>query len=281
MKKNSNVPVSNEQVITDKDLTRMSVNTGALGCEFSWNYPRQMHISFALMIEPLLRKIYKNDRGGYTKALQRHLEFFNITPQLQPFVGGIVASMEEKVAKKEISGKNVSAIKSALMGPLSGIGDSIFLGCIRIIALAVGLSLAQQGSLLGPILYFLIYNIPAFLCRIFGAKLGYSVGIDYLSEAEKNGTMDKIMQAASILGIMIIGGMTPSMFWAGLTVSIGMGESATQLQDILNGIMPGILALGFTFLFYWLLGKKINPNLLVILTLLFGILCALLGIMGA
>ena len=112
--------------------------------------------------------------------------------------------MEERVAKGEIDGSAVDSVKSALMGPLSGIGDSIFLGCIRVIAVAVGVSLAKQGNILGPILYFLIYNIPAFALRILGAIKGYEWGFQFLAKAEKSGLMDKIMYAAGIVGIMVI-----------------------------------------------------------------------------
>ena len=133
---------SNEKMFTKKDMTKMAVNAGALGMEYSWNYPRQMHLAFCMMIEKCLRKIYKDDPEGYAAALTRHVAFFNVTPQLAPFVGGIAVSMEEKVATGELEGAAVDSVKAALMGPLSGIGDSIFLGCIRVIAVAVGASLA-------------------------------------------------------------------------------------------------------------------------------------------
>lgn len=242
---------------------------------------RQMNVAFCLMLQPLLKKIYKNDPEGYNKALSRNLEFFNITPQLAPFVGGIVLSMEERVEKKEISGDNITNVKAALMGPLSGVGDSIFLGCIRVIAVGVGLTFAMEGNILGPILYFLIYNIPAFLVRVFGARLGYNLGFNYLEKAEKDGTMNMLMEAAGILGIMVIGSMTGSMFWASLSLPIGTGESATTLQEILDGIMPGMVALGVTGFYYWALGKKLSATKLIIITMIFGILMAALGVMSA
>lgn len=141
--------------ITKKDLNRMAVNQGSLGMEFSWNYERQMHIAFVMMMNPILKKIYKDDHDGYVDALVRHVEFFNITPQLAPFVGGVVASMEEMKARGEVDGEAISSIKTALMGPLSGIGDSIFIGCIRIIALGIGLSFALNGNIIGPFIIFL------------------------------------------------------------------------------------------------------------------------------
>ena len=173
----------NERLITRKDMIKMSCSAGALGMEYSWNYPRQMHLAFCMMINNCLKKIYKDDPEGYAAALTRHVGFFNVTPQFAPFVGGVAVSMEERVAKGEIDGSAVDSVKSALMGPLSGIGDSIFLGCIRVIAVAVGVSLAKQGNILGPILYFLIYNIPAFALRILGAIKGYEWGFQFLAKA--------------------------------------------------------------------------------------------------
>ena len=40
---------------------------------------------------------------------------------------------------------------------------------------------------MGPIAYFLIYNIPAFLVRFIGAVKGYELGFSFLANAEKSG----------------------------------------------------------------------------------------------
>ncbi len=264
--------------VTKRDLDRMAVNQGALGMEFSWNYERQMHIAFTMMMNPILKRIYANDPEGYKDALNRHVEFFNITPQLAPFVGGVVASMEEMKARGEVDGEAISGIKTALMGPLSGIGDSIFIGCIRIIALGVGLSLALQGNIMGPIVYFLIYNIPAFLVRIMGARFGYTLGFSYLTKMKESGMMDKVLLAAGILGIMVIGAMCKDMVYTGIALSIGSGDTATMLQDVLDGIMPGLIGLGVTWLYYWLLSKKVNPLILIVGTMVVGIVGKAIGL---
>ena len=39
--------------ITKKDITNLAFNQGSLGMEFSWNYERQMHIAFAMMMNPM------------------------------------------------------------------------------------------------------------------------------------------------------------------------------------------------------------------------------------
>ena len=66
--------------------------------------------------------------------------------------------MEEEYAEKPdtFDPKMITSVKTALMGPLSGVGDSLFQGTVRIIAMSIGISLAQQGSILGPILAMLI-----------------------------------------------------------------------------------------------------------------------------
>ena len=271
---------SNEKMFTKKDMTKMAVNAGALGMEYSWNYPRQMHLAFCMMIEKCLRKIYKDDPEGYAAALTRHVAFFNVTPQLAPFVGGIAVSMEEKVATGELEGAAVESVKAALMGPLAGSGDSIFLGCIRVIAVAVGASFAATRNILGPILYFLIYNIPAFLVRIFGARLGYDLGFSFLTNAQKSGLMDKIMYAAGIVGTMVIGAMSSNMFWATLPTKIGSGDSATTLQKILDGIMPGMLGIAALGIYYWLLKKKVNPMILIVGSMILGIAGAFFGFLA-
>ena len=267
-------------LVTRKDLRKMAVNTGALGMEYSWNYPRQMNVAFCLMIEPILRKIYRNDPDGYAKALTRHMAFFNITPQLAPFVGGVAVSMEEKVAKGEMEGEAIDNVKAALMGPLSGVGDSIFLGCIRVIAVAVGVSLAMNGNILGPILYFLIYNIPAFLLRFAGAEKGYDLGFTYLAKAHKSGLMDTFMYGAGILGIMVIGAMSKDMVYATMPLQIGSGDYATTLQEVCDSILPGMLGMGATWAYYWALKKKISPMVLIAVSIVLGVLGAWIGLLA-
>lgn len=257
--------------ITKSDLTRMACNLGALGAEYSWNYPRQMHISFALMIDKALKKIYGDGTEEYKAALSRHMEFFNITPQLMPFVGGIVVSMEERVAKKELDPAAVSSVKAALMGPLSGIGDSIFLSCIRVLAVAIGISLMSMGNPLGVVAYFLIYNIPAFALRFLGVVKGYELGFSFLEQAEESGLMNKVLYAAGIIGIMVIGAMTVTMTSVSIPIEIGAGESVQTIQDILNSILPGMLPLCALGAYYGMLKKNISPMIMILGTMILGV----------
>ena len=251
---------NNEKVITKKDLIKM---------EFSWHYERQMHMGFCSMISAGLKKIYRNDPKGLSEALQRHLEFFNITPHVSTFVGGITLAMEE-----------MNATQEDFDSSLSGIGDSLLLGTLRVLAIGIGTSLAMQGNILGPILFLLIFNVPAFVLRYICAMKGYELGATYLEKIQSSGLMEKFMLAAAILGVMVIGGMTNELVVVSTPLVIGSGESATKIQDILNGIMPGMLALATTGIYYKLLQKKVNVLWLIIGTAIIGIVCAQFGILG-
>lgn len=269
---------SNNELITKKDLRKIFWRS--LPMEFSWHYERQMHMGFEFMMIPALKKIYKDDLEKYKEALQRNLEFFNCSMYVTTFIGGIVASMEEMNAKQDdFDPTSISTMKVALMGPLAGIGDSLFFGTIRIIAIGIGTSLAAQGNILGTLLFLLVFNVPAFLVRYFGTMKGYELGANYLEKIQKSGMMDKFMMAASIVGVMVIGGMTKELITVTTPLAIGTGDAAASIQEILDGIMPGMMSLGVMGIYYWLLKKKVNVIAMIVGTALFGILCVWLGIL--
>ena len=145
---------------------------------------------------------------GLKEALHRNLEFFNCTAHVSPFIGGITLAMEEiNRANDDFDASSINAVKAALMGPLSGIGDSLILGTLRVLAVGIGTSLAVKGNILGPILFFLIFNVPTFILRYVCAIKGYELGANYLEKVQASGLMEKFMLAAAILGVMVIGGM--------------------------------------------------------------------------
>ena len=234
------------------------------------------------MVGPALKKIYKDDPEGLKEALHRNLEFFNCTAHVTPFIGGITLAMEEmNKANDDFDASSINAVKAALMGPLSGIGDSLILGTLRVLAVGIGTSLAVKGNILGPILFFLIFNIPTFILRYVCAIKGYELGANYLEKVQASGLMEKFMLAAAILGVMVIGGMTNELVVAKTALKIGSGKSATEIQSVLDGIMPGLLPLTATGIYYKLLQKKTNVILMIVGTAIFGIICAQFGILAA
>lgn len=269
-----------EKKLNNKDLR--SIFWRSMTLEASWNYERQQNLGYSYAMNKILTKLYPN-KEQRSLALKRHMAFFNCTSYLSTFIMGISASMEEKNAQspEEFDSDSINNVKSALMGPLSGIGDSFFQGTLRVIATGIGTSLALHGNILGPILFLLIFNIPAQLVRWIGLKKGYDLGVTLLNDAESSGLMSKLTYGASILGLMVIGGMTGSMVIVKLGGYIGQGSDKQSLQAIVNSIMPNLLPLGCVMLIYWLLRKKVST--IVLLFGIFGvsILFAWLGILKA
>ena len=84
---------------------------------------------FCYSLMPFINKFYKNDEEGKKAALTRSMSYFNTTITLSTFIMGLVASMEKKNSEqKDFDASSINAVKSSLMGPLAGIGDSIFWG---------------------------------------------------------------------------------------------------------------------------------------------------------
>lgn len=251
---------SNDGVLTKDDLKKICIRSCAL--EASWNFERQQHMGFAFAMMPALEKIYGNNEAGKKEAAQRHLEFFNTAPPLSTFIMGIVVSMEEENAKnpENFDTATITSIKTALMGPLAGIGDSLFWGTLLVIGIGVGASFSKEGNILGPILFLLIFNVPNFLLRYFGVMQGYKFGTKLLENIESSGVMKTLTHAASILGLMVIGGMSGSMVSIQVAGSIGQGEEATKIQSIIDGILPNMLSLLCVLLVYWMLKKGFKTD---------------------
>lgn len=264
-------------MITKKDL--MSVFWRSFTLEASWHYERMQHMGYAFAMAPIIKKLYKK-KEDISAALKRHLEFFNITPYISTFVMGISTAMEEQNAKDESFDEgSINTVKAGLMGPLSGIGDSFFWGTLRVIAAGIGASLALKGSILGPLLFILVYGIPHIVVRYYGMLGGYKLGTGFLQKVEKSGLMDKISYGAGVLGLMVVGGMTATMVSFKTPLKIGSGDTATAIQGILDGIVPCLLPLLLTIFVYYLLKKKVKPTYILLGIIVFGILGTAIGIL--
>lgn len=246
----------------------------------NWNYERQMNTAFMWGISKTIDWLYP-EPGELEKKKERYrssLEFFNITPQMGSFVLGLTAAMEEQYAEnpKTFDPKMISSLKTALMGPLSGIGDSLFQGTVRIIAMSIGISLAQQGSILGPILAMLISFAVSFLITWWGGKLGYVKGQELIHQIAESNLMDKVMYGCSVAGLMVVGGMAATL--VNVTTPLAYGESLI-LQTVLDGIMPKMIPLLLTGIMYWLVKKGVHPIVIVIACFIIGIILNYFGIL--
>ena len=81
------------------------------------DYPGQMHNGYTFSLLPVLDKIYKDNKEERIKAKKRHMDYFNITPNIAGFALGISTAMEEENAKNpEFDDTTINTVKTSLIG---------------------------------------------------------------------------------------------------------------------------------------------------------------------
>ncbi len=127
----------------------------------SWNYERMQNGGYAYLMIPAIKKLYPN-KDDQIAALKRHMEFFNTHPYVAaPVVGVTLALEEERANGAPVDDQTIQGVKIGMMGPLAGVGDPVFWFTVRPLLAAMGASLAMDGNILGPILFLVIWNVPA------------------------------------------------------------------------------------------------------------------------
>lgn len=274
-KLSQNLSVEDKKMLNSIFLRSFPIFAGRTGGQV------RMHaVGFIWTIMPALRRYYKEGTPEFTDALVRHTMFYNITQNVGTFCIGLVAAMEKENAQDpDFDDRSITAIKTALMGSMSGIGDAIFWGVLRVIAASVGISLAAQGSWLGPIMFLLIYNVPSILCRWYLTYAGYTLGSDFLAKMNEGGLMQTITKCASILGLMMVGGMTAStVSFTSAVQFVIEGQDPILLQTYLDSIFKGLVPLLVTTGCLGLMLKRVNVNVIMFGVLGLAIVLALVGI---
>ena len=279
----------------------------------SWNYERMQNGGWAYTLIPALKRLYhtKEDRSA---ALKRHLEFFNTHPYLaSPILGVTMALEEERANGAPIDDKAIQGVKVGMMGPLAGVGDPVFWFTVKPIIGALAASMAMAGNLLGPILYFVLWNAIRMAFLWYTQEFGYKAG-SKITEDLSGGLLGEVTKGATILGMFILGSLvnrwvsvkfTPVVSnvpnqkgayidWSSLpSGSKGIqkalelqsqGLSLTKnkvltLQDNLDSLIPGLMGLLLTLFCMWLLKKKVSPIVIILGLFVVGVVFHVFGLM--
>ena len=157
-------------------------------------------MAFAWSYIPFAEKFYKDDPEGKARLLTRHSQFYNTEPQVGTVINGIVAALEEGIALgDDIPEEMPTSVKTALMGPLAGLGDSVIQGIIVPTLLSIGMSLSSDGSVAGPIFYIVtLLAIGMAIC--YGMfRYGYKMGLGAIDNLVGEKSM-RLMDAINVLG---------------------------------------------------------------------------------
>lgn len=259
------------QPLDKKTLNKMVWRS--LNLQASFNYERMQAAGWLYCILPGLEKIHGEDKEDLQRSMEHNLEFFNTHPFLVTFVMGIVLSLEQQ--KADIN--TIRAVRVAAMGPLGGIGDAIFWFTLVPITAGITANMAINGSLAGPILFLLIFNVVQFAIRFWLMNWSYKLGSQAIEMLTANAK--EFTRAASMLGVFIVGALTSNYGGTTISLVIPNGESPIVIQNILDGILPKLIPLSITLGLYFLIKKKgWTPVACIGMLLVVGLLGALVGI---
>ncbi|WP_067139807.1 PTS system mannose/fructose/sorbose family transporter subunit IID [Oceanivirga salmonicida] len=259
-----------KKVITSSLLKKMAIRS--FYCQAAFNFERMQAAGWLFSLLPGLNAIH-TDKEDLKKSMKMHMEFFNTHPLLITFILGLVIAMEEN--KEDID--TIRAIKVSTMGPMGGIGDSLFWLTFLSIASGLGASFALQGSIMGPIIFIVLFNVMQFSLKFGLMFYGYKTGVRSITTLKEN--TERFTKAISILGLTVVGAMIATFINLVVTVTIPAGEATVELQKAFDGVMPRLLPVCYTFLMLYLIRKNVSATILVFLTLAIGILGALVGVL--
>ena len=267
------------QILTKKDVNH-AWSQWWLYCEVQSNNVSFQGLSHMLSLSGALRKLYPND-DDYCAALKRNMQFYNTEGTIGAVVNGMTLSMEEERA----TGANVPdevmySIRTALMGPMAGIGDSLIWGTFKTITLSLATTFALSGNLLAIPVALLFPLISYFIGQwLYG--LGYSLGRNAVMKMLKSGIMDKIIISCGMLGLMVMGALSAENVSLTILTEFTLENSADpiSIQGMIDAVAPGLLPLAVIGLVYWYIKKHNNKyGMLIVAIIIISVILAFFGI---
>lgn len=271
-----------EVKLTRKELLKNWALT--YSSETAYNYERLQALGQANAMVPVIRKLYPEDKERQVQELKKYFVFYNTEPSfIGTMIPGVAAAMEEQRANgaEDITDETINSLRTGLMGPIAGIGDTVSQGIVYPILAGIACSLAIDGSYVGPIFFEIAYKI----CLIgFGwnmYRLGYQKGKSFILTMLREGTIARLTEIFSMVGLMVVGCMTASRVNIEIPMILNIKGVKLGIQEqVIDALMPGLVPLAITMLVYWLVRKKVNINLIILIIFVLGISLSYLGVLG-
>ncbi|MCX8723868.1 MULTISPECIES: PTS system mannose/fructose/sorbose family transporter subunit IID [Lactobacillus] len=248
--------------------------------EAAYNYERLQALGLTNMMIYPIKKLYPKERQA--DELKKYMVFFNTEPHMVgPVIHGIALSMEEARANgAEVSAEDINGVRTGLMGPAAGIGDTVQQGIIFPILASIGATMALDHNYFGPIMFTVVFELIIYAIGYWMFMYGYKKGKESVVSILKSGLLDKVTNAFSIVGLMVVGTMAATRVTIKTPLIWHVGQSVIKLQALFNQLAPSLIPLLATLLVWWLLRKKVNASIIVVGIFIVGILCSYLGILA-
>lgn len=265
----------NNQKLTKQELNAISWRY-ILGSQLNWNYERMMSSGYLYGILPVLKKFYGNDESHLQDMMRTHNQFFNTNAIFGNLIMGIDVAIEEEDGYK--AKDTIIALKTALMGSLAGVGDSLFHVIWGTIFGSIAGTLAQSGSIVGCVIW-VIANIVLLFGRAALLPLGYKQGVKLVTTLKNK--LSAFTNSATVLGVTVIGALIPSVVKATIPFVYKKDGVELVIQDTLDAILPSLVPVLLVLLTYWMLGqKKLNSTRVIWIILILSIALSAFGILA-
>ena len=236
-----------------------------------YNYERMMGIPCAMTFLPVLKHLYPGNKEKQIEVMKRQAEFFNVHPEFGSCILGMAVSLEEDKAQgAKIPNEFITNLKTSLMGPLAGIGDTIYQGVLIpiLLALCIDITRAGDGNIWGSIIYAILMLVITYVFSVGNFMFGYRAGGDAIMDFLEKGILNKILKAASIMGCMVMGGLIVNYVSVHCGIVINASGTEFKLQESLfDAILPNVLPLLATLGIYGAMVYRHWTSLKVILAI--------------
>jgi PTS system mannose-specific IID component len=256
-----------DKKINKSDLKKIWLRN-VFGLQSAWNYESMQGLGYGYSMMPALRKFYGDNKEKMTKALKMHTGYFNTTPIMSALIIGADVAFEEGFGVEDEEG--IIGLKTGLMGPFAGVGDTIFVAIYRAVCYSISAYLCLAGNPVG-LLFPFIFGVFFLWLRYRFVVIGYNQGRKIVTGLASQ--IKILTDAASVLGLVVVGGLIPSVINYRLALTYKVGKVTMDVQSMLDKILPALLPLSIVGLSYWLLSKKkMNSTRLIFILIILGMI---------
>ncbi|EEF69812.1 PTS system mannose/fructose/sorbose family IID component [Holdemania filiformis DSM 12042] len=268
MQEVSEMSEKNEK-LTKKELRKFSLRY-AITAQASQSYEAMQGIACVYSMGPFFEKWFADDPELMQKKFQNNLKFFNCQTYFGAAITAAALAIEQD--RDPSSLQLAASLKTSLMGPFSGIGDALFNTIPKVVMGAMTAYAAIEGNWITSIIMIAIFTPLITWVRQKMIEVGYYGGAELITSRKDQ--LNNIRDAVSVLGVIVIGALIPSLVKVTTPLAITVGDATQTIQSILDGILPALLPCLVTAITYFGLTKIKGMNtvkmvwILIVVTIL-------------
>ncbi len=246
-----------------------------------YNYERMQGLGFCHSMKPIIERLYGDNKEARADAMKRHLTYYNTENNWGASIAGICASLEEdKRNGSDIPDETINGVKTALMGPLAGIGDTITQSLVKTILLGIGIGLAMSGNILGPLIFLIGLSAYTLFVSYQSYFFGYKSGKSSITRILGSGIIKEVTEALGALGMMVLGSLVATNIGVRTPFTVTVSGMTMELQGVLDSIFPRLLPLALFIGVYLLVNKGMKPVKIIGILFIVAIIGSLLGVLA-